>query len=299
MRRKLIHVSVAILVAIAFIGCSTAAAQERRALGNYPMSRINVPGTSNNLYVMDWRITKKKSSVVFAWEYDSGTSTERLVKFNLSYNGNASGYATLLNVGSGWILDAAAVWLGNAGASVGPAAKQQKTGLLFVAHTPTDSEETIIISVARFNDKGNLLGGFRQLVQFNVPENKNYYFGGISAALGASTVGVTWTYTINEYIAGTGLNVTSYAYFFETDFQGWQIGGMSQVSIPNAGNNQLFYLYNPYWNGKGWLAPAMNARTTPSLPGGYDVLGNDIYIFSATSGTASRKLRLRLLYRDG
>jgi len=57
--------------------------------------------------------------------------------------------------------------------------------------------------------------------------------------------------------------------------------------------------YNPYWNGKGWLAPAINARTTMSLPMGFDVLGNDIYILSATSGKASRKLRLRLLYRDG
>ena len=297
MRRKLIRVSVAALVAIAFIGFSTAAAQERRALGNYPMSRINVPGTSNYLGIMDWTITKKKSSVVFAWEYDSDTGIEKLVKFNLSQNGNASGYTTLLNT-EGWIIDAEAVWIGQSGASVGPAAKEKKTGLLFVVHTPTDSEETIIISVARFNDKGNLLGGFRQLRQFNVPEDKYYYFGVLSAALGSSTVGVSWTYSLYEVIAGTGFYVTSNAYFLETDFQGRQIGGMSQVPIPNGGNNQFFILHRPYWNGKGWLAPARNARTAPS-GGSFNVLGNDLYILTATSGRVNPKLRLRLLFRDG
>jgi len=290
---RLLRVTVVTLLAITLLGFSTAAAQEKRSYADFPISRINMAGSTNCPYLLSWQVTKKKSGVIFG--IDEVEDEQLLFKYILSHKGKISGFSILGTFMEGEIWDARALWLGGDGGSMGPAANNM-WGLLFTLRASSYPAEEMILSVARFNNKGNLLGNFTELGRFDVPANSSVNRAYLEASQGPDSICVAISLLLLRS-EGSSQRLSSRAFIGELDFQGQLLGDMPEVAIPGGGQDQWFILMSPCCIGRYWLTPAVNARFVTTATG-TNAVGNDLYVLRTTAGKATTKLRLRRLSRD-
>jgi hypothetical protein len=295
---------VLLICALVFTPSSVyALAQGAPDLRPYPQKRVILPGAGDAWGVLEWHITGKKTSIVYIMTFDSTNTTCKIVGYKLSAQGVAGSPFTVLPSFTGYVYSAKTVWFDSAG---GPAETPAgAAGLLFVSQLVDLTTYKTVISAVDVDADGKPIGSFRKIMEKTPPADERFAGASISASTGPESVSLILGF-VNVRLAPNFAGVfSSKAYYLQTDLNGLQLGGMSEVPLPGAGNLNICTFGSPYWTGSGWMMPAYNTKmqvfTEPTYGySGTRSVGNELYIytFGGSAGAPAVNFKRRLLYKD-
>lgn len=262
----------------------------------YSLAKINTIGFSDCKSVLDFVVTGKKSSVVFAYDYKSATDSYDLASYKLNKRGRAAAKNTLLSgVGKGW-LRASAVWFESGGSA--PPPKQPGHGLLFLGYCNDNLKKAATFAVAKFDADGKLTSGFTVLHEVSAPANSTVYYIYLRAEQGPTGSAAAFSYSFLEDSPTFWGVRSSKAFFVETDVNGLSAAAAAsppavrEIVLPESGNLKELEPFRPAWNGKRWLVPARLTRNKLGYSGGRgrsDLIGEDALVIAVRSGSSSLK----------
>lgn len=296
--------SAAILIFV-FGGACGLLSQEFLPLKNYSQKLMNFPSSREVWWLYEWHVTGKKTSAVYFHEYNEDAKTVGLYKYRLFANGRISGATPILTDIKGDISDVDIVWFNASGSPPDPSPPAH-AGLLFIMYAPEAEYPVrkLIISVAKIDKDGDVVSGFKKIMEVNATEKEPLLFSSIGGTQQGSVIAVVMNFVYLVFEEDlSGIN-SSIAYYLEFDLDGDQIGGRSQLPYPKGGNLNVCSAYSPFWTGNGWMIPATNTRMViKTYEDGYrytDATGNNLFIFTVAGSAAAPgyKIKRRLIFKD-
>lgn len=253
----------------------------------YNLKKIALKGFRACHDIKDWVVTGKKTSVVFATDWDWNTYDLDLVAFDLNNNGKASQANQILPGYVSSLIRLSAVWIEDTSAS-SPAKKKSGQGLVFAGYQSTN-RKTATLAVRKFGANGAMIGGWKTIKSVSAGANQTIADQWVQAEIGPASVAVSYSVLISENSSAYAGYRKSEAYFVETDYNGDLLpktGGqhsLRAIKIPNNGNLMIFRAFRPAWNGLRWLVPFCNTRLkiVPDVyetQDGWGLLGEDVLV---------------------
>jgi hypothetical protein len=286
MRDKIIR-SVGIVVLSTFFAAAAFAQSIEDSPGAaYVMKKVNLKGFRACHDVKDWVVTGKKTSVVFATDWDWNTYDLDLVSFGMSRTGKASAATQILPGVTSTLVELSAVWIEED--SSAPPAKKSPHGLVFAAYQSSDRKKATL-AVRKFDASGAMVGGWRTLKQVSAGANETVADQWVAAELGPEGAVAAYSVFFSESSSEYYGYKSSQAFFVETDFNGKPVSGeagpptVKQIKIADNGNMKIVKAFRPAWNGRRWLVPLsiIRLRRVEDAYGSQDswaLLGEDVMV---------------------
>lgn len=260
----------------------------------YNMKKVGLKGFRACHDIKDWVVTGKKTSVVFATDWDWKTSDLDLVAFGMNKKGKASQATEILPGYVSSLIRLSAIWIEDTSAPP-PAKKKSGQGLVFAGYQSTN-RKTATLAVRRFGANGAMIGGWKTIKSVSAGANQIIADQWIKAEIGPASVAVAYSVLISENSSAYYGYKSSEAYFVETDFNGDllpQTGGQKSlraIRVPDNGKLKIFRTFKPAWNGRRWLIPICNTRLkiVPDVNGTQDywkLIGEDVLVQAVKSRT--------------
>lgn len=282
-----------LLAALAFLPAAVAAQENwgdpSPAVKTFNLKQINKGGIKNRIEA--WVVTGKRTSVAFYIVTDDYTDYEAC-SLMISDKGKTSTPVSFWSGTGQDLFDIVALWI-----------PSEEHGLVFLAYATDSGASRANVLVARFNEDGEIISGFRRLHTFAAPSGCHFIITSLAAARRDGRVGLAATAVSNEDSLYDIVGVRdSQGQFFEVDYKGKPKGKLT-MRLPGGGSRELAFVFKPIWTGKKWMMPvecthvALGANSY--YPDYYYPYGNALYVSRAEMKSDKlSKSRIKLVMKD-